>query len=284
MSVKQRLEQAANELTTTEKRLSAALLADYPFAGLESIHELAARVSTSAPSISRFVTKLGFNGFQGFQRHLIEELKQGQRSPAEIKQTGEPVQGAYLNTFLSRAALLLATTGDRLSEPQFERICHLLNDPKRAVHLIGGRMSDTLVQYLARHLSLAREGVRHMPADPEFWPEHILAMRPGDVLFIADFRRYQPGLLQLAKRAAEHRKVKIIVLTDTWLSPASKYATEVLPVPIDSGTLWDSYAAALAVVEAIVTRVAEDNWEQVQRRMATWDDLRSTENENTFNA
>ena len=34
-----------------------------------------------------------------------------------------------------------------------------------------------------------------------------------------------------------------------------------------TGTIWDSYSAALAVTEALVTRVAEDNWDDTRARI-----------------
>ena len=75
MDVRTRIENMSSEFTATERRLSALLLMDYPFAGLLPIQELADNTKTSPPTVSRFVTKLGFSGFQEFQRQLIEELK-----------------------------------------------------------------------------------------------------------------------------------------------------------------------------------------------------------------
>lgn len=276
MRVKDMIETASGDLTATERRLSAALLADYPFAGLEPIHELARRSSVSSPSVSRFVAKLGFQGFTEFQRRLIGELKEGDRSPAEIRRAGTPVEGAFLAAFLGRAEALLHETAASASEAQFERICDLLADPRRTIYVIGGRVSDALAQYLSRHLRQARGGVRHLPADPEFWPDALMAMRRRDVLVTVDFRRYQPSLARLAARAAATARPQIVLLTDPWLSPISAHADETLALPIESGTLWDSYAAAFAVVEALVTRVAEDGWDDVQRRFEAWDEARAS--------
>lgn len=47
-----------------------------------------------------------------------------------------------------------------------------------------------------------------------------------------------------------------------------------MPVPIESGTLWDTYSAARSITEALVTRIAEDNWEQTRDRIKAWDALR----------
>ncbi len=280
MQVRERIENVSSEMTTTERRISAAILLDYPFAGLAPIQELATNTNTSPPTISRFVSKLGFQGFQDFQRSLIGELKERERSPVDLQRTAQPVDGAYLENFLTRAGKIVTNATTAISEGQFDRVCDLLGDPRRALFVIGGRMSDTIAGYLSRHLRQTRDKVYHMPPDPEVWPEYLLRMKPRDILFVADFRRYQKSLERLAERAARDRRVQTILLTDRWLSPVSQHATEILAVPIESNTLWDSYSGAFAVIEATVTRIAENNWKTTKARIESWDSLRLDAGEN----
>ncbi len=274
MSIRDDIEKKADALTQSERKLSATLLADYPYAGLLSIQALAERAEVSAPSISRFVTKIGLSGYQEMQRRLIAELKAGDRSPVELHEAGQPILGGYLAEFVSRAARQMQTATDAITESQFNRICALLADPKRSIYAFGGRISDTIAQHLTFHLRQAREDVFHLPRDPEAWPEYLLRMRQGDVFFIVDFRRYQSNVAQLAEQAGKERKAQVILMTDKWLSPATRHASEVLAVPIDTGTIWDSYSAALAVTEALVTRVAEDTWSDTRKRIEAWDAAR----------
>ena len=91
-----------------------------------------------------------------------------------------------------------------------------------------------------------------------------------------DFRRYETALTRLAEQAAA-RKAQVVLMTDKWLSPATRHASEVLAVPIETGTVWDSYCAALTVAEALVTRVAEDNWDVTRARIEAWDAARPRE-------
>jgi len=125
-----------------------------------------------------------------------------------------------------------------------------------------------------------RKDVFHLPENPESWPEYLLRMRAGDILYVVDFRRYQPALAELAA-AANGRGARIMLMTDKWISPIAKHAHQVMPVPIESGTLWDTYSAALSVTEAIVTRIAEDNWDQTRARIEAWDALRPPHKDDT---
>ncbi|GAB5508166.1 MAG: MurR/RpiR family transcriptional regulator [Rhizobiaceae bacterium] len=276
MTVKERVENVASELTASERKLASALLADYPYAGLVSIQELAKRAEVSAPSITRFVAKIGLGGYQEFQRDLLLELKEGEKSPVELQDRGGRPAGGYLSDFIGRATTLMADSAQAITEDQFARICKLLSDPQRSIYALGGRASNTIAFQLSFHLRQARKDVFHLPSDVETWPEYLLRMRSGDALFIADFRRYQTDLERLAEKASA-RGVRIVLMTDKWLSPVARHAAEVLAVPIESGTLWDTYTPALAVIEAIVTRIAEDNWEQTRTRIRAWDEVRIKE-------
>ncbi len=274
MNVKQRIEQLSEELTSTEQRLSSAILADYPFAGLQPINEFAQNLQTSSPTISRFVSKLGFSGYQEFQRQLINELKEGQRSPIELKDSSVPVEGAYLSGFLSRVETLVEKTKNSISEAQFGRVCKLLSTTERRVFIIGNRMSDPVALYFFRHLRQIRSKVYHIPSDPEEWPEYLLRIRSKDILVVVDFRRYQERLCELAKHARTERNAHIVLITDPWFSPIASWSKEVLALPVGIDTFWDCYASAFAVIEAMFTYIAESNWDETKDRMESWDSSR----------
>lgn len=281
VQIRKKIEKASDAFTAGERKLAAAILSDYPYAGLSSIQDLAERSEVSAPSISRFMTKIGLTGYQEFQRSLIAELKDGDRSPVEVHERDRHIEGDYLSDFLAKASAQMAIAGEAITEEQFNRVCTLLANPKYNVYVIGGRISDTIAAHLSFHLRQARRGVFHLPSDPETWPEYLLQMKTGDIFFVVDFRRYQTSLASLAELAREERNARVVVMTDKWISPVARHATDVLPVPIESGTLWDTYSSALAVTEAIVTRIAEDTWENTRTRIESWDRLRVTTKDTT---
>jgi DNA-binding MurR/RpiR family transcriptional regulator len=262
-------------MTASERKLAATLLADYPYSGLSSIQKLAEHAEVSPPSISRFVAKIGLPGYQEFQDQLMTELKEGQRSPVQVHQRGRSIEGGYLSDFISRAAAQMSVSADAITEAQFDRICQLLINPKHDVYVLGGRISNTIAQHISFHLRQSRSGVYHLPDNSEDWPEYLLRMKQGDVLFLVDFRRYQRALEDLADKAVERVGARVILMTDKWMSPISAHAAEILPVHIESGTLWDTYAPALSIAEAIVTRIAEDNFDVTSARIEAWDALRA---------
>ena len=277
MSLRNEIGARTEQLTAAERKISVAILADYPFAGLVPIQELAERAHASPPSVMRFVNKLGCSGYLDFQRRLIEELKEGGRSPIDLRATQDlGTSDDDLKDYGERLCARIREAMSAVPKAELETICALFADPARSVFVIGGRVTDTLAGFLALHLKLLRPDVFHIPSNPELWPDSIQQMRRRDVLVMFDFRRYQSTIERLARKASEHAQPRIVLFTDKWLSPIVKHSAHVVVVPTDVGTAWDTSVAGLALVEAVVVKTSERIWPAAQARIEAWDRLRLT--------
>jgi len=275
VTVEAEIRERAGEMTAAERKVVAVILADYPFGGLSPIQELADRARVSAPSVTRFVNKLGYAGYQDFQRRLIGELKERARSPIDLHGDQELVPRAgFLSAYCERVGGKLAEAARAMSEADFLAVCEALGDRKRQVFVIGGRVSDALAHFLSMSLRFLRADVHHVPGDPEMWPEYLQKMRPRDIVVVFDYRRYQRSLELFAERAAAIARPQIVLFTDQWLSPVASHATRIFALPIAVGTLWDTFAAPLVLIEAMVVKVSTDNWDAVRPRLEAWDRLR----------
>lgn len=277
MTIRTTIMQATPRLTASERKLANAILADYPFAGLQTIQELAERTGVSAPSITRFVSKVGFGGYQDFQRQLIGELKESRRSPLDLKIVASAArEGDFLGDYANRLSQLMLRMADSVATDQFDTICRLIADPSRNIFLLGGRVSDSIASFLSIHLRQIRSKIYHLPASPELWPEHILQMRKQDVVILFDFRRYQPDIARLAAIISQKRKSSIVLVTDQWMSPIARDSDFVVALPIEADTAWDTVACPIAFVEALIVKVSEADWSATRQRIEAWDAVRLT--------
>lgn len=274
-NVQTRISELMEQMTAGELKVASVLLSDYPHAGLVPIQELARKSRVSAPSITRFVAKLGCAGYQDFQRQLIGELKQRELSPIELKITEEPTKGAhFLTDYTHRLVRQMKHMAQSIPPQQFDRVCDLIADPSRDVYLLGGRVTDSLAALLSIHLLQMRKRIYHLPSDPELWPEYILRMRKQDVVVLFDVRRYQKNLSILADIISQKRQSTIIAITDIWMSPIADHAAHVFALPIELDTAWGTLACMLTLAEAIIERVSESNWTATRRRIEDWDEVR----------
>lgn len=277
-TVVEMLREGLEHFPATERRIAHRLLAEYPVAGLQSATELARQVGVSTPTVLRLVARLGFDAYAGFQHTLRQELAAQLSSPlakrprrgGSKKRPGGGKVGAFAEAVLHN----VQETFDHLPPAEFRAVARALADPRRAVHLIGGRFTDALARYLSVQLRILRPGVVHLQDQESNWRDQLLDMRRRDVLLVFDIRRYQPSLLRLAE-AATARGVHVILLTDQWLSPIAKVAGAMLSARVVVPSVWDSGTALMALSEALLAEVARLGWTRSKQRMVELETLRT---------
>ncbi len=229
-TVAERLRLASGELTAAERKLMAALFANYPMAGLGSITDFAREADVSTPSVLRLAKKLGFSGFPAFQEELRSELSAQLQNPIakHDKWATEAPEAHILNTFATAAMENLSGSLKLLDHRAFDATVALLADRKRRIHVAGGRITQAIASYLVTHLQMARPGVSLVPATQSFWPQYLLDIGKQDVVLFFDIRRYDARMLEFAASAKE-RGARVVLITDQWISPIARLAVHSLP-------------------------------------------------------
>src|SRR5216683_6600997 len=154
---------------------------------------LAERAGVSPPTVTRFITKLGFKGYPEFQEVLRHEVQARLSSPLERFREEKPGRGAdsLLTDALEVSRRNLQATVDQLSHHEFEEAVELLADVRRRVLVLGGRVSAQLARYLAGQLHLLRPGIGMVDAERSAPAQQLIDLRKGDLLVVFDYRRYQ---------------------------------------------------------------------------------------------
>ena len=267
--VRQRLD----SLSPAERRLARVLLASYPIAGLESVARFAERAGVSPPTVTRFITKLGFRGYPEFQESLRHEVQARLSSPL-ARYRDEPKRDSAVNAALEVSTHNLKATLELLSERDMKEAVELLADVRRRIMVLGGRVSATLARYLAAQLHLLRPGIGLVDAERTAPAQQLIDMRKTDVLVLFDYRRYQPDTIECA-RVAAGRGCSVILFTDPWLSPASAFSRQVLVTSVETVGPFDSLVGAMAVVEAVVAAVLRRLGPRAESRMQSLERLRA---------
>jgi DNA-binding MurR/RpiR family transcriptional regulator len=270
--VRQRL----GTLSAAERKLARVLLASYPIAGLESVARFAERAGVSPPSVTRFITKLGFRGYPEFQEVLRNEVQARLSSPLARYRDDADAAGSAgaLSQALEASAENLQATLQLVSQRDFDEAVELLADIRRHVMVLGGRVSAPLARYLAGQLHLLRPGVGLVEADRSAPAQDLVDMHKADVLIVFDYRRYQADTIESARVAAA-RGCNVVLFTDPWLSPASAVARQVLVTSVETVGPFDSLVGGLAVAEAIVAAVLRKLGPRAEARMQNLERLRA---------
>jgi len=273
-SLAERIRLDMDGFTPSEKKAAHLLLSHYPFAGLDTVAEFAARAGISAPSALRFVIRLGFSGFPEFQKHLREELEAQLLSPLAKASPSDKSQGApALASFAEAVIGNLRATVENIAPAEFDAVVALLGDPRRRIHFTGGRFTGALARYAESHLRIVRSRVNFIEGQPALWRDRMIEIGKKDVIVAFDIRRYQEDVTALCETAAK-QGATIVLLTDPWLSPIARVARHVLPAHIVAPSNWDSSAGLLLLTEALLAAVTKHLWETAKPRMEAVERLR----------
>jgi len=269
--VGERIRQQLDNLTSAERRVARVLLGGPATVGLDSSARLAAASGVSGPTVSRFVTHLGFASYGDFQTAWRHELDERMLSPVKALRRHAP-QRTEAELVRSSSFILvdsLTETLEHLSLTALQPAIHLLADPKRRVWGIGGWFSHHVAAYLIGHLRELRTGVCLISQSAADRAGAVEDATKSDVLVAFDFRRYESATRRVAE--GMHKKgTRVVLFTDTWLSPIAEIADTVLPAALESPSPFESLTPTLAVVEVLLTGIFEALGERGRQRFESF--------------
>lgn len=259
------------DMSPAEKRIARVILADYPVAGLEPVKRLADRSNVSAPTVLRLLSKLGIGSYPDMQRLLHWEISARTSSPAEMFSKGAAVVGgADGSRIIETIERGIETTFKDLSPEDLDSVAQLLATSKKQIWIAGGRFSRLLAEYLAMHLKHLRRHVTYVDVSQQSRAFALLDITTRDVVIVFDYRRYQDSTINFLEQA-KAQKATTILVTDPWMSPASKFADHLMTSAVESPSPFDLITPGFALIEALIAKVVQQLDETAHPRVTRYD-------------
>jgi DNA-binding MurR/RpiR family transcriptional regulator len=259
-------------LSRSELKVAAVLLSNYPVAGLVNISSLARKAGVSDPTVTRLVTKLGFDGFASFKASLQSELEQRLMPPSRVERLGSDTEMESLTTSAAFLATEISRSFVSLSAEDVEFALGALADPTKHIYVCGGRVSSALAQLFSWSLEVLRPGVTLIGATPGKRVNALLDLSADSVLVVFDYRRYQAETVALARQAKDQGST-VVLFTDPYLSPAASCADVVLYASIAGLTPFDSMTPSLALLETVTSMLISRLGESARGRVRRYAEL-----------
>lgn len=272
MSLQDLIAPVSHALTPTERRIGALLLEDSTLLAFGTVSHIADRVGTSRPSIVRFATKLGFDGFTSLQDWVRQDLSRRLSSPSQrIRQSrGEapPIKTALEHSVRQTLETLDDARLDALAAPIAKA---------RAVWILSGETSMAGAIVLHSGLSMVRPGVNLVHEQTA--ARQLCSARLADTAVIYDFPRYRRHSIVTARTLAQ-LGVSIVAITDGPLSPLASLTKTWCQLDIPAAGPFDSAVPSVLTSELITARVVNmlggkareqiDKLEDLWQRMGTF--------------
>jgi DNA-binding MurR/RpiR family transcriptional regulator len=258
-------------LSDAEKRSARALLARYPTTGMETVALFAERAKVSAPTILRFVAKLGFSGYADFRRALREEMEAQAEFPLTRphRDGNSPAMSDFGSGLVETVRASLAL----VSEDEMKRLVDILIDERRQIFLLGGDFTEPAARHLEFHLRKLRGRVRLFSTGLMRRADELAELRRRDVVILFDIRRYQADTIRTAQ-VAKAREAVIALFTDQWMSEVAQIADIVLRARVDVPSPWDTLIGVIALVETLALAIDARQWPIARKRFETIEEVR----------
>jgi DNA-binding MurR/RpiR family transcriptional regulator len=258
----------SSELTPTERRIAEAVLGEPTLLAFGTVSDLAGHVGTSRPSIVRFATKLGFDGYTQLQQHVRSDLSHRLSRPSErIRSDGEQAVPARVAINDAISSVFDALEGDRLAE--------LVEPVVRAekVWILSGETSQAGAHALHSGLSMVRPGVRSL--EEHSFGTDLSDAGTRDTAVVIDFIRYRRQVTTAARVFAE-AGVTVVAITDSPLSPLVELADTWCQIEVPAIGPFDSSVPVVALCELLVAQVTKDLHDDATNRIdrieAVWEE------------
>ncbi|MDJ0498743.1 MAG: MurR/RpiR family transcriptional regulator [Acidimicrobiia bacterium] len=264
-SLSQLIAAAGDRLTPTERRIAEAVVAEPTLLAFGTVSDLAEAVGTSRPSIVRFATKLGFEGYPRLQDHVRRDLSTQLERPSDRIRRGPGGHTARQAIEQSMDSVFAAVDRGRLSElaTHFTKATRVL--------VLSGETSRAGAHSLVSGLSMVRPGVRLL--EERNLGRDLADAHPDDLLVVIDFPRYRNAVVRAARVFADAQG-NVLAITDGPLSPLARVTELWVAVDVPAIGPFDSSLPAVALAELLVMEVAAQQQagatERIDRTEEMW--------------
>lgn len=230
------------------------------------IEDLAESCQVSTATVSRFARDLGFTNFAAMRNEAAEVLQSVFHPVEKLRNTIERRDHATSAASASfEYAVANIESGQLgLSEERIGQVVTALSKA-RTVYVMGFGLSAHLAGMLALHLQPFCRHVIEVVAygGTEVAAGHMAQVGEEDVLIVISFPRYANDAIKLAHFARDHG-TQLVAITDSAASPLANLGDMLLLAPSTHPVLPSSSAAAMAVIEALVSSLMVSNKKHVE--------------------
>ncbi len=217
---------------------------------LLSVRAMAKRLHTDPATVVRIVRGLGFESYRDFQRHL-HDLSIAFATSLDTMQSAGRVSSmpTYVREALEQDLKNLHGLKNSLDAPRLVSLAKRFYDARRIV-LLAGDLAAILADYLEYQITLL--GLPVFTGTSAGRIAHLVrTVNKNDLVLAISFRR---GLRQTVEgvHLAKAHGAYCVGIADTYVSPLARECDEVFLASVESTSFGASYAAPVALVNAIL--------------------------------
>ncbi len=274
--VSQRIRNVYSSLSKGQKKIANVILNDYDKAAYLTASKLAKLADVSESTVVRFADELGFDGYSEFQRAVQElvriKLTPNQRIEVTKKRIG---RGDVLESVMESDIDKIRYTLNNLDRDVFDKSVDAILGAK-TIYVTGARSTEPLARLLSYNLTLIFDNVKFVvPTSSAEVFEQMYSVGEDDTVIAFSFPRYSSKMVNAVKYARQNN-AKVVVFTDSAVSPLAEFANYLITAQSDMASFMDSLVAPLSIINAIIVEITRRREHEITARFDTlekiWDE------------
>jgi DNA-binding MurR/RpiR family transcriptional regulator len=263
-----RIRGVLDSLSVSERRLADVIL-DFPGnIASYSASELAKLANVSNATVTRFIRRLGYEGYDDARKSVRSEHTAG--SPLFLAGADQDAPVGSQVAHLQQGFANLEGTFRRITDQEITALAREIIKARKA-WIVGYRASHGLAYYLRWQIVQVVENALLLPGAGETLAETIASMTKSDVVVVFALRRRVAVLKSFIEQAMQ-AGVKVALISN---NPSTDRLPATWHFRCDSqapGPL-DNHVAVMALCHLLATRILEMSGAAGRRRLATIETL-----------
>ncbi len=271
-----RMQEQYKDFSKGQKRLADYITNHYDQAVFMTAAKLGKEVGVSESTAVRFAVQLGYEGFPEFHRALEELVMNRLNSLQRMGATYAKVpQAKILDTVLQADMDKIRMTLETTDREAFKQAVETILGAD-TIYVTGIRGCAPLASFLGFYLNQIMDHVVLVTTNSasELF-EQMIRLKEKDVVIGISFPRYSMRTLK-AMEFANHRKAKVITITDSIHSPMTLYSSCNLTAKSDMASIVDSLVAPMSIINALIVALCMRRQKEVVHTLETlekiWDE------------
>lgn len=245
------IRQVYHALSPTEKKLVHVLMSHQSHLATYNATELARLAGVSKSTTARVIWRLGFANYAQFRKQCRTFEPAGLSPLRNLEQRSHIADtlGSRLSVHLQREQQNIAAVEQNITSSQLEQVIHLLTQTRR-VWVLGFRNSYASAFYAQSLFAHALSDVRFVNDPAVQFADVMAGIQPDDVLFVVVFPR-QMRLVTRLISVAKEANATIVMLSNAVPADIHTWADIVIPCAAGGSDIFDSYTAAISMINFI---------------------------------
>ena len=262
------VEKHFEQFTNTEKRFVHFLLSNKLKVPFLSAHEIANRIDANSSTLIRFAKKIGFKGYPELQKNLGQLLVKEISHSSDLekaKKFKEPKENNIVQVSLNKSYSNMLELLKNVDEQKIKLFSKKICTSRKKV-VIANRSSYSAGHFLYFELKAIIPQVYFLSDYDHSYYDIFGDLNEKDVIIAISAPRYTKLTIAFAKYAVQ-KKIDVIAITDSPVSPLFSLSSICLFAPTQSATFHNSNVATMALIDSVIAQAFNQKRESSIKRL-----------------